>query len=675
MSKPSSKSANPSQSVDKGSVGDIPKEPGTVLEERDQSAAIVVDGDAPVVDATQEQKTREFYKTRLEKNLEEGFDYKSFLAGLTKRPGVYQMYDAGGYILYVGKAKNLKNRVSSYFRKTGLTRKTQVLVSKIAAVNVTVTPSEAEALVLEHNLIKQQKPPFNIVYRDDKSFPYVLLTTGESYPRLAFHRGAKRKKGRYFGPYPSAGAVRESLNFLQKTFGVRQCEDSVFRNRSRPCLQHQIGRCSAPCVGQVSEEQYQRDLEHTALFLEGKSEQLHALLSQEMEAASRDLRFEEAASCRDKISKLRQIQSQFAMGSSRNTLDVIACDTRAGMACIHRLYVRQGRIIGSKSYFSKNSLEESSEEVLSTFIAHSYLGDTNMDVPASLAVSHDLPDCEALATALSQKHERQIAITTNVRALKAKWIAMALDTARQNLSAHLNDKASVKAKFAALKEVLDFDDEIHRIECFDISHSSGELTVGSCVVFNQEGALKSDYRKFNIDGITKGDDYAAMEQTLTRRYTRLLKESKPLPDLVLIDGGRGQLNKAIAVMDEVGVSGVQLVGVAKGTTRKPGFETLVFPEGHEQVIDSTHPALHLIQQIRDEAHRFAITGHKKRRDTARLTSTLEGIPGVGAKRRRELIRYFGGLQEVRKAGVEDLGKVPGISKSLAQEIYSHLNSE
>ena len=647
------------------------------FEHADQEFCEPIDKDVelPQVEPGFEQQRKEFYRAKMEKNLEEGFDYKSFLKQLTTLPGVYQMYDHEGLILYVGKAKNLKNRVSSYFRKSGLTRKTQVLVSKIAAINVTVTPSEAEALVLEHNLIKQQKPPFNIVYRDDKSFPFVLMTQGEKFPRLAFHRGAKRKKGRYFGPYPSAGAVRESLNFLQKTFGVRQCEDSVFNNRSRPCLLHQIGRCSAPCVNSVTEEQYQKDLEHTALFLEGKSEQLHQRLSETMEQASQALQFEEAARYRDKISKLRQIQSQFAMGSSKNTLDVIACDTQAGMACVHRLYVRQGRIIGSKSYFTKNNLEESNEEVLSTFIAQSYLGDSNMDVPNSIALSHDLPDVGALSSALSKAHGKIITLTTNVRALKAKWISMALDTARQNLNAHLNNKASIRSKFIALKEVLNFEDEIHRIECFDISHSSGELTVGSCVVFDQEGAAKKDYRRFNIEGITKGDDYAAMEQVLSRRYSRLLKESKPLPDLVLIDGGRGQLNKAIAIMDEVGVAGIPLIGVAKGTTRKPGFETLVFPDGDERVIDSTHPALHLIQQVRDEAHRFAITGHKQRRDKARLTSTLESVPGVGAKRRRELIRYFGGLQEVKKAGVAELAQVPGVSKTLAQEIYSYLNSE
>lgn len=642
---------------------------------QDSSCAISIKECEPKVELTLEQKKTLFHRAKMDKNLEEGFDYKSFLKQLTTRPGVYQMYDADGYILYVGKAKNLKNRVSSYFRKSGLTRKTQVLVSKIAAINITVTPSEAEALVLEHNLIKQQKPPFNIVYRDDKSFPYVLMTEDETYPRLSFHRGAKRKKGRYFGPYPSAGAVRESLGFLQKTFGVRQCEDSVFNNRSRPCLLHQIGRCSAPCVENVSPDQYKKDLEHTALFLEGKSEQLHELLSKAMEESSQKLEFEEAGRYRDKIAKLRQIQSQFAMGSSKNTLDVIACDTQAGVACVHRLYVRQGRIIGSKSYFSKNNLEESAEEVLSTFIAQSYLGGNNMDVPSSLALSHDLNDAAALSQAISKAHGKVISLTTNVRALKAKWIAMALDTARQNLNAHLNDKASIKSKFVALKNVLNFEDEIHRVECFDISHSSGELTVGSCVVFDQEGAAKRDYRRFNIEGITRGDDYAAMEQVLTRRYSRLLKESKALPDLVLIDGGRGQLNKAIAVMEEVGVAGIPLIGVAKGTTRKPGFETLVFPDGAERVIDSTDPALHLIQQIRDEAHRFAITGHKQRRDKARLTSTLEDIPGVGAKRRRELIRFFGGLQEVKKAGVAELSQVPGVSKGLAQEIYSFLNSE
>ncbi|SMF31797.1 Excinuclease ABC subunit C [Alteromonadaceae bacterium Bs31] len=604
-----------------------------------------------------------------------GFDAKNFLKNLTTKPGVYQMYDKAGNILYVGKAKNLKNRVSSYFRASGLNNKTVALVSRIANIEITVAPSEAEALVLEHNLIKSQKPPFNILLRDDKSYPYIFLSQGEPHPRLTLHRGSKKRKGRYFGPYPSAGAARESLNFLQKVFGVRQCEDSVYKNRTRPCLLYQINRCSGPCVEKIKDEDYASDVEQTALFLEGKNENLHTMLVKSMEHASQSLAFEQAALFRDRISALRHVQAEQGMEAGDSTMDVIACEASAGAVCVHILYVRQGRVVGSKNYYPKNKLESAEEEILSAFVSHTYLGGAAMDVPPHVVLSHALADEQSLSEAIALHCNRQVKISANVRTYRAKWLAMAIQAARLNLQAKLNSAKTLSQRFDALQDVLESDEPPKRIECFDISHSSGESTVASCVVFDLNGALKSDYRRFNIEGITAGDDYAAMEQALSRRYSRLQKEGKALPELLLIDGGKGQLSKAKAVMAELGIQEIELIGVAKGTSRKPGFETLVRSDGKEQILPADSPALHLIQQVRDEAHRFAITGHKQRRDIKRRSSTLEGIPGVGPKRRKELLQYFGGLQEVNKASAEDIAKVPGISKKMAEEVYSALHSE
>lgn len=615
-----------------------------------------------------------FSDTRKPAGLPE-FDHKNFLNNLTSKPGVYQMYDANGDILYVGKAKNLKKRVASYFRSTGLNNKTVALVNRIANIEITVAPSEAEALVLEHNLIKSQKPPYNILLRDDKSFPYIFLSEGEPHPRLALHRGSKKKKGRYFGPFPNAGAVRESLNFLQKIFRVRQCEDSVYRNRTRPCLLYQIERCSGPCVNAVSETDYAADVEQTALFLEGKSDRLHNALVQKMEVASTELRFEQAVIYRDRITALRQVQAQQVMEAGYRNMDVIACATVAGGICIHILYVRQGRVVGSKNYYPKNSLETEEADILSVFVSHLYLGGSAMDVPPYVILSHPISDAGAIVDAVLMETSKQIKITANVRTYRAKWLSMALQAARLNLTSRINSAQTLAKRYEALQEALNRDEPPARIECFDISHSSGEHTVASCVVFDQNGAVKSDYRRFNINDIQAGDDYAAMEQALTRRYARLQKESKPLPDLLLIDGGKGQLSKAMKVMDDLGIQQIELIGVAKGTTRKPGFETLVRPDGTELVLQSDSAALHLIQQVRDEAHRFAITGHKQRRDVKRRTSTLENISGIGPKRRKEMLQYFGGLQEVMRASVEDLAKVPGISKKMAEEVYSALHSE
>jgi excinuclease ABC subunit C len=604
------------------------------------------------------------------------FDHSRFLANTTQQPGIYQMFGGDGAILYVGKAKNLKARLSSYFRKTGLTPKTHALVSRIARIEVTVTASETEALILEQNLIKSNRPPYNILLRDDKSYPYIFISSGEDYPRISFHRGAKKKRGDYFGPFPNVGAVKESLHFLQKTFRVRQCEDSVFKNRTRPCLQYQIKRCTAPCVEFISPVDYKTDVYHTSLFLTGNADKLLGELADKMDVAAQQLAFEKAAAYRDQITALRTVQSQQVIEEGNGDIDVIAAEMRASAICVHVLFVRQGRILGSRSFYPSATLAETPAEILAEFIPQFYLASSGREIPRELIVSEVLEEVELISAALQQSVGRQVLINHQVRSHRAQWLQMAATAAQQNIIAHINNKKNSLDRFVALQEALNLDETPQRLECFDISHSSGELTVASCVVFDTNGPLKSDYRRFNIDGITPGDDYAAMEQALTRRYTRLQNGEGKLPDILLIDGGKGQLGKAIEVLAELGVQGVQLIGVAKGTTRKAGFETLFDGEtGAEIVLPGDSPALHLIQHIRDESHRFAITGHKQRRDKKRKTSTLEDVPGIGANRRRELLRHFGGLQEVQNASINDLARVNGISQRLAEEIYAFFHND
>ena len=608
------------------------------------------------------------------------FDSQQFLKTISSQPGVYQMFDNEDQILYVGKAKNLKKRLSSYFRSPSaqhsLSIKTQALVTKIANIQVTITESESMALILEQNLIKALKPPYNILLRDDKSYPYIFISDGD-YPRISFHRGSRKKKGQYFGPYPSVGSVYQSLHFLQKTFRIRQCEDSVFKNRSRPCLQYQINRCTAPCVDFISSEAYKADIEHTSLFLKGRSNELMQALADNMESASAKLAFEDAARIRDQISALRQIQADHAIESGSGSIDIFASYKQSDQVCTHVIFIRDGRILGSKSYFHEDKLDTIPHYFLLSFIEQFYLASTTRDLPNEIIVNQPLSstDKHAFIDALAEKANRKITIAHSVKAQRYKWLALASSAAEQNLLQHLGSKASLLKRFQSLQEALKLDDIPERLECFDISHSSGELTVASCVVFNHQGALKSDYRRFNIEGIRGGDDYAAMEQALTRRYTRLQRGEGVLPDILLIDGGKGQMTKAKAVMAELGIGQVMLLGIAKGTTRKAGFETLVFEEGVEKTLNSDSPALHLLQEIRDEAHRFAITAHKQRRDKKRKTSSLEGIPGVGAKRRRELLRHFGGLKAIAQATLTDLEKVPGISKKIAEDIYSALRNE
>lgn len=601
------------------------------------------------------------------------FDHKAFLKTLTTRPGVYQMYDAEGKLLYVGKAKNLRNRVTSYFRAAGLTEKTMALVAKIENIEVTVTSTEVDALLLEHNLIKSHQPPYNILLKDDKSFPYIHLSSDDKFPRVSLHRGAKRRKGKYFGPYPSAGAVRESLHFLQKVFKVRQCDDSYFRNRSRPCLQHQIDRCTAPCVGLVSEQDYGQQVENTMLFLRGKSQELIVRLADEMERASAELEYEKAADFRDQLQQLQHVQASQGIEGTTGELDIMAAAVSRGRACVQVLFIRGARVLGSKTYYPPLKLDETPELVLSAFLPQYYLAGSR-PIPGEVIVNALPDDAGMLAEAFTVQAGRKVKVRARVRDARARWLQLAQQTAETNLDAHLAGRQTTMERLQALQELLELSELPQRMECFDISHSSGEATVASCVVFDQNGPRKADYRKFNIEGITGGDDYAAMQQALERRYKRLKSGEGAIPDILFIDGGKGQVSQAMSVLADLQIEGVEVVGVAKGTTRKAGFETLIDGKtGREQQLPGDSPALHLIQHIRDEAHRFAITGHRARRDKTRRSSSLEGIQGVGAKRRRELLRHFGSAQAVANANVDELKKITGISATMAQQIYDQLH--
>lgn len=603
------------------------------------------------------------------------FDPSAFLATCSGRPGVYRMFDSEARLLYVGKAKNLKKRLSSYFRKTGQAPKTAALVARIAQIETTITANETEALLLEQTLIKEWRPPYNILLRDDKSYPYVFLSDGD-FPRLGIHRGAKKAKGRYFGPYPSALAIRESLSLLQKTFLVRQCEDSYYKNRTRPCLQYQIKRCKAPCVGLVSPEEYAEDVRHSVMFLDGRSNALSEELSSAMEKASMALEFERAAELRDQIAMLRRVRDQQSMEGGTGDVDVVAVMLTPGGACVHLISVRGGRVLGSKNFFPQVAIEEEGGDVLMAFLAQYYLGNAERDLPSELIVNVQHEDFATLIEAIESLRGRSLSISLRVRGTRARWQQLAVTNAEQALAARLVNRQHLAERFEALATVLEMDEPPQRMECFDISHSSGEATVASCVVFGPEGPLKSDYRRFNIEGVTAGDDYAAMHQALTRRFSKIKDGEGKLPDVLLVDGGKGQLAMAREVLQELAVPDLILLGVAKGTTRKPGLEVLYLNDAeHEFTLPGNSPALHLIQQIRDESHRFAITGHRARRGKTRRTSTLEEVPGIGPKRRRELLNHFGGLQELSRASAEEIAKAPGINKKLAESIYDTLHSE
>jgi excinuclease ABC subunit C len=602
----------------------------------------------------------------------ETFDSNEFLKTLTPRPGVYQMFGEDERLLYVGKASNLKKRVSSYFQRNQPNSRIRSMVSQIRSIETTVTNTEAEALILENNLIKQHRPRYNVLLRDDKSYPYIFVSTRDQFPRLAYHRGAKRKEGRYFGPYPSSGAVRETLNMLQKLFRIRQCEDSFFSNRSRPCLQYQINRCTAPCVGYITEDDYRRDMAHALSFLEGKNEEIIHDLVALMEKSSASLEFEQAAEYRDQIQKLRKITDrQYVSGSDQNA-DLLVCVQESAMSCVQVFTIRSGNVLGNKNYFPGNTEGMGCEEVLDSFIGQYY---QYRDLPDELILSHPIESLELFQNAFSEKKGRKVNLSTQVRGERARWLDLAKRNAEQALKVRLNSRAGVQQRFEALQDEMGLSELPTRLECFDISHTQGEATVASCVVFNEEGPLKSDYRRFNIEGIEPGDDYAAMKQALTRRYTRIKKGEGKLPDILFIDGGKGQVRQAVDVLEELQIEGVSIIGVAKGEGRKPGLETLILSESPDPtILPADSLALHLIQHIRDEAHRFAITGHRQRRSKARKSSPLEEIAGLGPKRRQALIKHFGGLQGVSQASSEELAKIPGISARLAQQIYDRFHT-
>jgi len=608
----------------------------------------------------------------------EPFDHKHFLAHLSSRPGVYRMLNEAGEVIYVGKARSLKNRVGSYFRASGLNSKTLAMVSKIEDIEITITNSETEALLLEQTLIKTHRPNYNIQMRDDKSYPYILLTSKDDYPRLGFYRGSRKRAGRFFGPYPSANATRETLQLLQKVFKVRQCQDSYFNNRSRPCLQYQIDRCTAPCVEAISTEDYAKDVHYSTLFLQGKSNDLVKELTSNMESAAAKEDFERAAVVRDQIMGLRRMQEEQIVANQGDDADVVAAEILQSYVCVHVIYIRAGRIIGSKNFYPRFKLANDPGELLTAFLSQSYLGaDKAANIPAELIVPTVLEGAEGLQDALTYVAGRKVKLSMRVRGHRSKWLQMAITNARESLHAYVSNKQNIFKRFQQLQDSLKLESMPNRIECFDISHTSGEGTVGSCVVFDESGAVKSDYRRFNIKGITGGDDYAAMEQVLDRRFTRLAKGEAKIPDILLIDGGKGQLTQAKKIMEKFQLPEIQLLGIAKGISRRAGQETLFMLKDErfkEIVIPTESGALHLLQQVRDEAHRFAITGHRARRAKARKQSTLEEIQGLGPKRRRELLRYFGGHQEINKASESEIAKVNGISKKLAENIYEYLHN-
>ncbi|WP_426268984.1 excinuclease ABC subunit UvrC [Dyella kyungheensis] len=601
----------------------------------------------------------------------QAFDGKAFVKNLSTSPGVYRYFDEDGDLLYVGKAGNLKKRVGSYFLKPRMEPRIAAMVSQIARVEITITRTEGEALLLESQLIKSLKPRYNILLRDDKSYPYIYLSGGEDYPRLAFHRGARNMPGRYFGPYPSTFAVRESLNLMQKLFKVRQCEDSYFKNRSRPCLQHQIGRCTAPCVQLITVDDYRNDVRHAEMFLEGRSSAVIDELAGQMEQASKSLEFERAAAFRDQVAALRKLQAEHHVQGASADMDVLACCIEAGMACVSVLFFRNGISLGTRDFFPRLPLDAEPADVLEQFIAQYYL---DRPVPRELILGETLPTQQILGEMLAQQSGHAVDLKSSVRGERARFLQMAERNAQASLTARLASRQTLGARFDDLQKLLELDESPRRIECFDISHTMGELTVASCVVFGPEGPEKSHYRRFNITGITCGDDYAAMHQALVRRFRKLADGEGARPDVLLIDGGSGQVAQALDVLRELGVTGIHVVGVAKGPGRRAGEETLVLADsGRNLHPGPSSPALHLVAAVRDEAHRFAITGHRKRREKARERSVLEDVPGVGARRRSALLKAFGGLQGVEAAGVEELTRVKGIDRGLAERIYAALH--
>jgi len=589
------------------------------------------------------------------------FDAKAFVGGLPGLPGVYRMLGPEGEALYVGKARDLRKRVGSYFQKTVASPRIRMMLAQVASMEVTVTRSEDEALLLENNFIKSLAPRYNILFRDDKSYPYLMLT-GHAFPRLGFHRGAKDRHNRHFGPFPHAYAVRESIQLLQRVFRLRTCEDSVFENRSRPCLLHQIRRCTAPCTGQVTAAQYAEDVKNAALFLEGREDDVIRALTDRMQAAAAALRYEEAAALRDQVRALSRVQARQYVESERGIdADVVACIEDGGLPCVNLVMVRAGRHVGDRSFFPANAAGATTAEVLAAFLEQHYV-----EQPAPpLVLTSEAVDLELAGVQLAAP----------VQGERRVWVEMARKNAHLALAQRVRERATQEGRLLALREALHLPDTVQRVECFDISHTMGEAAVASCVVYDRQQMQKAEYRRFNIRDITPGDDYAAMRQALARRYERVSAEGGRVPDLVLIDGGRGQVNAARAALADIGLSDVSLVGVAKGPERRPGLEELVIEaEGETLTLPPSHPGLHLIQAIRDEAHRFAIVGHRARRGKARTHSGLNEIPGIGAKRRQALVAHFGGLREVQAAAVDEIAMVEGISRPLAERIYRHLHA-
>ncbi len=597
------------------------------------------------------------------------FDGKAFAAGLSTAPGVYRMYAADGSLLYVGKAGALRKRVASYFNSSPKAPRTLAMLAQVARMDVTVTRTEAEALLLENQLIKSLVPRYNVMLRDDKSDPYVLLTQ-EPWPRIALHRGPRAVPGRYFGPYPAVGAVHETLNLMQKLFKLRSCEDSVFRNRSRPCLQYQIGRCSAPCVGLVPAREYAESVRRATLLLDGRSDELTGELTASMEAASARLDFEEAARLRDLVAGIRSLQARQYVDGHAADLDVLACAMQGSAACVLLLAFRDGRNLGTRAFFPRTNGEDSAAEVLGAFVSQYYAEQTP---PAEIVLDREIPDAELIEAALGAAAGRKVQLKWNVRSERAGYLDLARRNAEVTLATELSSRDAQHARSEALRELLDLPEPARRIECFDISHTMGEATVASCVVFDAAGPVRGQYRRYNIAGIEPGDDYAAMRQALDRRFRRAVEENGVLPDLLLIDGGAGQLAQAKAALADLGIDSVVLVGVAKGEERRPGHETLVLADGREVRPGAASPALQLIQQVRDEAHRFAITGHRGRRQKARMTSKLEDIEGIGPRRRASLLKHFGGLAGLKAAGEDEIARVEGINAALAARIYANLH--
>tara|TARA_B100000965_G_scaffold175769_1_gene146570 strand:- start:9184 stop:11013 length:1830 start_codon:yes stop_codon:yes gene_type:complete len=600
------------------------------------------------------------------------FDAKQFLAHCARKPGVYRMLDDDGGVLYVGKARDLRARLNSYFQKNVTGAKTRALVSRIAGVETTVTASEAEALLLEQSLIKSLRPPYNILLRDDKSYPYIKITTSDEYPRITFHRGKRRPGSRYFGPYPSAGSVRETLALVEKVFRVRNCRDSFFRNRTRPCLQYQIERCTAPCVEFVSREAYAEQVRMAMDFLSGRSRQVSDHLTEQMEKASEQLDFERAAELRDQLAAIQAVQQKQNVETDRGgDVDAVAIAVRHGLAVVEVLMVRQGRVLGHRSFRPDTRGEEDSDEILEAFLAQYYLGERDdQSIPREIVLPGALPGQAALQEAMETHLGRRIRLAARVRGQRQAWLNMARTNADQSLHADLAAREHLEQRFHALETLLEADTPIRRIECFDISHTQGERAVASCVVFDQQGARKADYRRFNVSPEHGGDDYEALEEAVRRRYQRVVKEEAKLPDLLLIDGGKGQMQRSFEVIQSLHLDNQVLVmGIGKGPSRRPGLEVLYLPDGRELVPGGAHAALHLLQQVRDEAHRFAITGHRARRGKARR-SGLEDIPGVGPKRRKALLNHFGGLKQLRNASREELARVEGINAQTAETLYN-----